>query len=246
MAVFSDLSMRRFEHELLAHMACQAPEHCRAIGDDLASQTIRLGVARASVYGLTNRGPVRTYIELMFLLGSYFDTDPQYPWATATLLRDDLPDQMDRAGRLFDAATGYFDAVLGEAGRSALRALRMLAERVRDPPVIRASRIVDDLLENFCAVYPEKCAWLGDGPLVGLIEASLTASAKLAFNATRERALVAALMFGLGHQCFDDPLFPWISHTLEDPRISTPTARAVRLERRMMAYARHVLSSAED
>ena len=245
MTAFGDLALRRFERELLLHLSRQAPEHCRAIGEASALEAIQLGIRRASVYGLTNRGPVRTYVELMFLLGSYFDTDPQYPWATAALIRDDMSCQMDRAGRLFDAATAYFDQAFGEDGQVALRALRVLIDLVREPPPLKPSRIDDDLLQSFHFVYPEKCARLGDGPLIRLIDTSLRAAARHEFNAAREIALVAGLMFALGHGCLDDPLFPWISRTLEDPRIKNSPARAARLERRMLNYSRYVLDRAE-
>ena len=56
-------------------------------------------MARAEGYGFTNRGPLRLFIEMMFLCGSGFDTDPQYP-AVGAVLRA-AGDQMQRAQMIF-------------------------------------------------------------------------------------------------------------------------------------------------
>ena len=56
-----------------------APELCEVIGEEQLRVALRQAMARAAGYGFTYRGPIRLFIELMFLCGSAFDTDPQYP-----------------------------------------------------------------------------------------------------------------------------------------------------------------------
>lgn len=46
------------------------------------------------------------YTVLMFLLGSGFDTDEQFPWAAAVLEHGSIPDGAQRADRLYDEARG--------------------------------------------------------------------------------------------------------------------------------------------
>jgi hypothetical protein len=46
---------------------------------------VRRGVARAVELGFTKRGPIRLFLELEWLFGTGFDTDPQIPWAGEVL-----------------------------------------------------------------------------------------------------------------------------------------------------------------
>lgn len=81
MEVFEEALLRNFEDEMVQHIKQFTPRHSEIIGEQCVRQVAKMGIERARQYGLTNRGPVRFYIELMFMLGSNFDTDPQYPWA---------------------------------------------------------------------------------------------------------------------------------------------------------------------
>lgn len=71
------------------------------VGDEQMLKAVRFGITQARNHGFTFRGPVQLYLELMLLFGSYFDTDPQYPWAAAILARQDSGSQMQRAEQLY-------------------------------------------------------------------------------------------------------------------------------------------------
>ncbi len=122
--VLAEDTLRRFEGEMLEHLRAFSPRHCSVIGDDGVREVIRLGLERAGNYRLTKRGPVRYFIELMFNLGSFFDTDLQFPWAAEALNDMSVTDEMDRAEILFDLATLYFRNTAGENNRYAVEALR--------------------------------------------------------------------------------------------------------------------------
>ena len=81
MKVFEDVAMRRFEDEMVEHVKSNAirARLCKVLGDEQLRVAIRQTITRAGKFGFTNRGPIRLYIELAFLFGSDFDTDPQYP-----------------------------------------------------------------------------------------------------------------------------------------------------------------------
>ena len=83
MAALDRAALKAFEDELVRHLQDFDPKHTTVLDEDGVRQVIRLGMERAAKYGLTNRGPIRFYIELMFLFGSDFDTDPWLPWAGA-------------------------------------------------------------------------------------------------------------------------------------------------------------------
>ena len=78
---FRQNALQKFEDEMVEHLQGFASGHWMVIGEKTGRLVIQLGLKNAGQYGFTNRGPVRFYIELMFMFGSYFDTDPQYPWA---------------------------------------------------------------------------------------------------------------------------------------------------------------------
>lgn len=79
MKAFENDALRRFEDEMVVHSKEFTPRLCKVIGDEQLRVALRQTMERADTYGFTNRGPIRLYIELMFLYGNDFDTDPQYP-----------------------------------------------------------------------------------------------------------------------------------------------------------------------
>ena len=58
----------------------------------------------------------------------------------------------------------------------------------------------------------------------------------------RGAVLLCSLMFAFGHGCTRDPLYPWISQTMEDDRITDPASRAERLEKKAITWLDHVLA----
>ena len=81
MAVFEQAALRRFEDEMVVHSKIFSPRLCEVLGEEQLRVALRRAMARAGGYGFSYRGPIRLFIEFMFLFGSAFDTDPQYPWA---------------------------------------------------------------------------------------------------------------------------------------------------------------------
>ena len=124
MAALDRATLKAFQDELVRHLRDFDPKHTKVLGEDGVRQVIRLGMERAAKYGLTNRGPIRLYIELMFLFGSDFDTDPWLPWAGACLSDPTIIDQMDRAEVLYEEMTTYLDAVAGPDNAYLIEALR--------------------------------------------------------------------------------------------------------------------------
>jgi hypothetical protein len=117
MAVFDQAARKTFEDEMVEHLAEFVPKQCEVIGEQQVRKVIQLGVERARIYSLTNRGPVRFYIELMFVFGSDFDTDPLLSWA-AEILGDVLTNQMAKAGRLYEKTNDYLEKVSGPRKQS--------------------------------------------------------------------------------------------------------------------------------
>jgi hypothetical protein len=239
--VLADDVRRRFEEEMLVHLRGFAPRHCQVIGDNAVRQVIRLGMERAGAWGFTKRGPVRYYIELMFNLGSYFDSDPQFPWVAAVLTTPGVTDEIDRAEILFDAAAEYIRITAGEQNAYAIEALRRVRTQLRDPLPPDAEQ-VDALILLLRKTYPEKFEYIGEAIYRKLIPQGFEFCEECGCGGPEGRVVFVGAMFGMGHRFAIDPLLPWIQATLTDPRLADREQRVRRLRSRMQTYLDAVLA----
>jgi hypothetical protein len=240
MAVFEKDGARRFEDEMLAHSKEFSPRLCELIGDDQLRVALKQSIGRAKEYGFSNRGPIRLYIELMFLAGSDFDTDPQYPGLGEVLRGRGA--EMVRAERIFERINDYRENVSGEYGVNARKALAYLADFGRQPDPFTEDGLVSQLLAGMRASFPLKADYLGEPALLQLIAEGRAAAQRYGLKGARAEAMIVILMFAFGHGCVADPLYPWISQVLTDERITSAEARGQRLERKALTWLDHVLA----
>ena len=181
----------RFDQSLAEHLRHFAPRESQALGIYDMLAVVRMGRRRAAEFRFTSRESIRLYVELMFLLGSGFSTDPQYPWAaSASATSVEVQDQRQRAGALHSNAIQYMHQVLGAKREFVLAALKRLTEhRLRD--FLNGGPFPQSLIQKLRVVFPEKCAYLGNGPLRTIIH---TATA-----AAEQYGLVAAHACRSGH-----------------------------------------------
>jgi hypothetical protein len=242
MDVFREAVRRGFEDQMLAHLGEFSPPLVKVTGEEQMRKTIRLGMGRADAYGFTYQGPVRLYLELMLLFGSYFDTDPQYPWAAEILNNLEMGSQMQRADLLYEKTMDYRRQVAGPADAYTLRALRNIQIFARQPLSLPSDNFVSAMQREIGSVYPEKAAFVGAAGLEALIHQGMDLARTCQFLTVRAAALLVVLMLAFGHGCADDPLYPWIGRTLEDAAIDGPAARAKRLEHKALTWLEHVLA----
>ena len=241
---FDQATLAAFENEMVVHSQGFSPRLCEVIGEDQLRVAIRRAMKKADTYGFTNRGPVRLYIELMFLNGSGFDVDPQYP-AIAEILKSP-EDQMLRSERIFDLVVEYQERVSGKDNINVVKSLKHLSEIARTP--ISDTRDFDEeiMLDELFSGFPQRAAYIGEEALISLIRGGRHEARKYEFSQWRSESLLIVLMFAFGFGCTDDPLYPWISRTLHDPRIVSSQARARRLETKAMAWLDHVLARTQE
>jgi hypothetical protein len=203
---------------------------------------IRLGIKRSGEYGITLRGPVRLYLELMLLFGSRFDTDPQYPWAAEALKDQELASQMQRADRLYRKTLEYRERVGGPNDEYTLRALRRIPAMAQQDLPVSPANLVQDMRAEITRIYPEKVEYVGEKGIAALIEMGTAAAESYSFSSIRAVTLPVVLMFAFGHGCFEDPLYPWIGKTAANAAIAAPETRAKRLEAKALTWLEHVLT----
>lgn len=240
MKVFEDAALRRFEDEMVVHSKEFTPRLCKVLGDKQLRVALRQATERSGTYGFTNRGSIRLYIELMFLCGSDFDTDPQYP-AVGVILN--APgDQMLRAEQIYAGVLDYQEKVSGPDAANVRKSLKFWADFVRKPVNFSPNDFVAEMLHKMTRAFPQKVAYTGEDRLTMLIQEGRKEARRYNFPTVRGEALVVVLMFAFGHGCTDDPLYPWISRTLMDERIVDPAGRAKRLEKKAVTWLDHVLA----
>jgi hypothetical protein len=237
------VALDRYIAETQVHLRAFARRHCEVIGEQAVRSVIVDGITRASKHGFTDRGPVRLYIELMFMFGSAFDTDPQWTWAANALADPDRIDAIARAERLHRAALDHLDAIAGPGHRDTLNALRRVRGAAGRPMGFGTEDLRVGLAAKMAALYPEKCAAIGAAAIDRLIDSGLATARRVGMGCFRGEVLCCVLAFALGHGFADDSLYPWVGRTLRDERFAGDADQlAQRLERRALTYLDGVLA----
>lgn len=243
--VFEELTLRRFEDDTVMHLKDFASKHSEVIGEAGVRRVIKLGLTQAKKYGFTNVGPVQLYIELMFLFGSGFDTDPLLPWASRVLNDRQYPEQMSRAIGLFNAVNDYIDCVIGRDRKPYMRALRRAYEAVQEPMVVNGSDYEDVVFGLLAKISPERVENLGEEVLRALVRRGPNLAEQLGLTLDRGAVLAVLMAYALGHEFANDSLYPWVEKTLRDSRIRTPEMRVEWLERRGRMYLEYAVEYLE-
>lgn len=239
---FRAAAVEDFIHEMTLHLEGFAPEVCKTLGRERLRAAARVGMTRAEGYGFTYRGPIRLFLESMFILGSGFDNDPQYPWAGETLRAQHFFNQMFKAGRLEHLVREYVTQVSGPDNELSRQALLRLEEVVTDPDLtFQASTLKADILAMFGSIFPSKLRFIGQDAAEQLVDQAEEQALRV-FGADNPRgvAVMAVLGFSFGAGFAHDPLLPWIGVTLQEERFGDAATRARRLEQRAILWLKAV------
>ncbi len=239
---FRSYHLRKFEDAMVVHLARFAPKDWQVLGEDSGRQVIRLGVEQAKQHGFTNWGPVRLYLELMFTFGSYFDTDPQLPWAASILKRAEPADQMARAEHLFHEFQTYMARVRGPKHEHFRNALQRLAETPIEHLILPDMLLEESALRAFQTIYPQAHDYLGEARLRLVIQQSFAIGLEHGLISDKALLLMVGLSCFLGHRFAGDPLCGWIGRRLDPARFPDPNKRTEELYTKAMLYLKYVLS----
>jgi hypothetical protein len=244
MAAFDAEVRKAFITEMVAHCQEFSPRLCDTAGTPQARLLIEWCIDDAQDYGFTNRGPVRLFIELALLLGIGFHTDPQYP-RVAAILRSKA-EQMERAEALHAHINDYQRAVVVADDSAIHRSLVRLSSLLQQDPAMGPGSYDAAARSWLSTIYPEKVADAGEDVISKLCDSARAVARELFGTEDRSAFLVLGLMFGFGHGCLDDPMYPWIGRTARDERFGNPSERAYRLERKARTWLREALARWED
>jgi hypothetical protein len=229
------MALEDFERDMIPHLHEFSPHHAQMLGENGLRQVVRLGIERARPYGLTNPGLLRFYVELMFMYGSFFDTDPLLPWAGEVLHDGAIADPQARATRLYDRMSWYYDTVSGPDLAFDRRALHSRAQMLAGDSLPGDPRFELQLVGALFAIHPARALYVGESRLQALVRAAVEGAERHAIGTASGIALLAFLMFTKGHGFASDPLLPWARAALDDGT-GDHASRAERLTQAFHVY----------
>jgi hypothetical protein len=214
LAPFEKIALRQFEDDMLAHVQAYFAAHLHMTGAEGIRKTIRLAGAQAGPYGAASRRNVCLYLNTMLILGSHFDTDPQYPWAPA-ILQDTSAPPNRRMDRLADTAADVLEAINGTGH---IRLIRVLKELTGNAAAVH-SRLKElpaaERLSFFAGFFPARYDTVGPAALEQWAQSGSTAAAAYGFRTEGEINVYLLFAFLLGSGFDRDPQFPWAATVLQ-------------------------------
>ncbi len=231
-----DACILRLENCLLESF----PREVSALGPKTLRIIVRFGMERCSSHGHQTERETYLYLTLMFMLGSYFDEDPQLEWAS-NRLRHGKPGDPKRIDELHDEALRYLDQVAGldneHLVRALLRARAVDFAGLRAVPSAAYEQQITDLLQS---IYPTKFSSQGEWSTRGVAKLGIELSEKYLMQGNEGAALLAVIAFLLGSGFDRDPQHPWVQEVL---CMRGAAERKVKeLHRRALEFANQGLS----
>jgi hypothetical protein len=237
MVELAKVSLKSFEDDMVEHIKKFFPKYHEVMGEPTVRKGIRYGIDRAKVYGFTTERDVCLYINLMFLLGSNFDTDVQLPWLADILTDEAGMEAAARMDKVYDAALKYLDDVAGVENEHAGRALKTIPGIPFDDFSLSATGNIENRIGGTIRkIWPRKVARLGEELTRGLIRKGIGNAGRYGITFDRGVAIYVVFMFMAGSGFDRDPLFPWAGAVLAEKSIADQSARVGRLYGEMMAF----------
>ena len=230
--------LEQYQDRTLAHFQQFFPRHCEIIGDESMKNMIRFGVDRAKRQNISGECNVILYTSLMLLFGSYFDQDPQYPWAVRVLKDKSLTEETERAERLYDIGVQEWEHMAGPDNADLVRAIARISKLSFEELVKTSSQSLPALLKR---LYPQKAERLGARAINDLLREARRRSQKYKLDPGSGHVVITAIALLFGNGFDEDPMFPWASQALDSPDLN-PGERGRTLYDHAMTYAQTWLS----
>jgi hypothetical protein len=209
------------------------PGPCHVIGDSPLCKMIRMGVDRAAHHQIIGEGNVVLYISVMLLCGTFFDEDPQYPWAHEILRDEELTHEAQRAECLYDEFVAYWDRLSSGNRSSLIRA----AMHTRKLPVEHFDNMSSEHIAEFLRqAWPQKAAELGSAGIDAVQQEGERCADVYHMETRRDLAVTSLLVFTLGSGFDRDPMHPWAADVLTSAKIP-PADRGAHLYKAGQQYA---------
>jgi hypothetical protein len=241
MQALASIPRTAYESLLVKHFFNHYPRECGDAGLPKVRELINLGIDRARSNGYRGQRAAAIYINLMIILGSGFDSDPQIPWAAEQLHDSSISDPVERIQRVFRSTLNYLDATVGPDSGYIVRA--MLRLRGCDLTKLDYSRsdFAHFIVDLFGEYYPEKADYQGPAPNRALALHALSSARAYGLTSRKGQLIFAMNAFMLGSGFDTDPLYPWANEVLIGSEMTDQDTKASRLLEQSLAYLQRSL-----
>ncbi len=89
--ILAQYAAERFVEQACGHLHKCWPEQCEARGEEAVRTSVQMALKRAKRYGITTQRGIIRFLDVMYLLGDNFDTNPELAWATGILAHATMP-----------------------------------------------------------------------------------------------------------------------------------------------------------
>jgi hypothetical protein len=241
MEVFAGITTRQFEDSMVEYVQGAFPKAFNDLKEPRIREIIHFGWDKARDYGLKSERGVRLYVNLMFLLGGGFDTDPQLPWAKRILLDETVTDEVQKNDALYDEFIDYYTQVAGADGENYNEALRrMQFENLQELPNARVApgqsfqKFESQINARLQRIFPEKYAYLSEDGIRRLIRTGMESAKKHKITTERGLTLYLLLMYVLGSDFDMDLKYPWVGEILNNSGMTNQAQKIDKLYSKAM------------
>ena len=236
--VLKRASVQKFEDRMVDHLNAFTPRHFKILNEDEIRDVIQHGRELAKQHGYRSERSVRLYIEMMFMLGSGFFTDPQYSWisqivdrqadvnasASIDLINKKTWELVEQASLDYIDPNGNFDP------SRFIEQLRKLHDGLDQfASALVKSESTPDISQLLQNAFPHKFNYIGATAVQHLTAEANQKTALYQIFTQRGVAIFAAMMFILGSGFDHDPILPWVPAILKDPSLSAENEKIDRL-----------------
>ena len=217
--VLKQVITRRFEDRTFTHVTTYFPDFLDLCDEPGIRAAIHHAWQRASTYDIVTERGVWKFVDVAFMLGKGFDTDPRVPWA-AEALRSRRNEQV-RMQEVFKGALAFIDGTKkdfpawGGDERRLLATLHQLeAESGDELAEGDLPEFKSRLVALFQAGLPARSDFIGPETLGVVVDRGLRDAHDQGLTTKRGGAIYTALTLLLGSDVATDPLYPWVSDAL--------------------------------
>ncbi len=239
--LFKRLPRTNFERALYLYLQKNFPRETKALGEQAALKLCDRIINDAENLGFHDRREVFYYLSMVFLLGSGFSNDPSYPWVQATLSNTNLL-PLKKTESLWEQTRCYISEIAGDDNQHFITAMiklkRLQTHQIPDLNTPDYSHVIHTLLRE---LYKEKANIIGQSRIESIITLAKTKAKHYQINNSLGIGLLTSLLFFLGHQADNDPLYPWLSELLNTTHNKTLDNKTHALYQATLTYAKSAM-----
>lgn len=208
-------SLTQYMAALCRHLVQFDPVLCGAAGLGAVEKAVDIGLRQAHQCGFALDGPIRTFLEIMLVLGSEFDRDPQYSWLVPWLQPVEHYQEMERAQYLHFHVVRYLDYIEGRDGSHGVAALKKAQQVTRNQLKEIGEGYPEKAIRLLESINPLKCRFIGRREIQSLIQLAVKEADQAKLKSLEGATLILVLMFSFGSGILRDPMYPWVTRSLD-------------------------------